>query len=52
MNLFNELRYTKEHEWIRIEKGIATIGIADFAQAELGDIVLIPAKGYNIIRGL
>jgi len=36
-----ELKYTKEHEWIKIEGDIATIGISDFAQSELGDIVFI-----------
>ena len=41
MNIPAELRYTKDHEWIRIEGGTATIGITDFAQGELGDIVFI-----------
>ncbi|NCW11950.1 MAG: glycine cleavage system protein GcvH [Chitinophagia bacterium] len=36
-----ELRYTKDHEWIKIEGNVATIGITDFAQSELGDIVYI-----------
>lgn len=36
-----ELRYTKDHEWIKIEDNVATIGITDFAQSELGDIVYI-----------
>lgn len=36
-----ELRYTKDHEWIKVEGDIATIGITDFAQGELGDIVYI-----------
>lgn len=36
-----ELRYTKDHEWIRIEGGRATIGITEFAQSELGDIVYV-----------
>ena len=36
-----ELRYTKDHEWVKIEGNIATIGITDFAQSELGDIVYI-----------
>ena len=34
-----DLKYTKDHEWIRIDDNIATIGITDFAQGELGDIV-------------
>ncbi|HMT30895.1 MAG TPA: glycine cleavage system protein GcvH [Bacteroidia bacterium] len=41
MNFPQELKYTKDHEWIRIEGDIATIGITDFAQGELGDIVYI-----------
>lgn len=41
MNIPSDLHYTKEHEWIRIENGIATIGITDFAQGELGDIVFV-----------
>lgn len=36
-----ELKYTKEHEWIKLEGDVATIGITDFAQNELGDIVFI-----------
>jgi glycine cleavage system H protein len=42
-----DLRYTKEHEWVRVEGGEAVIGITDFAQASLGDIVFIdlPQKG-------
>jgi|TARA_B100001013_G_scaffold70288_1_gene37007 glycine cleavage system H protein len=41
MNLPKELKYTKEHEWIKVDGNIATIGITDFAQGELGDIVYI-----------
>jgi glycine cleavage system H protein len=41
MDLPSELKYTKDHEWIRIEGKIATIGITDFAQGELGDIVYV-----------
>ena len=41
MNIPNDLRYTKEHEWVRLEGDIATIGITDYAQGELGDIVFI-----------
>ena len=36
-----DLKYTKDHEWIRIDDNIATIGITDFAQGELGDIVYV-----------
>ena len=41
MNIPNDLRYTKEHEWVRLEGDVATIGITDYAQGELGDIVFI-----------
>lgn len=41
MNIPANLRYTKEHEWIVVEGNIATIGITDFAQGELGDIVFV-----------
>ncbi len=41
MNIPEELKYTKDHEWVKIEDGIATIGITDFAQKELGDIVYV-----------
>jgi glycine cleavage system H protein len=41
MNIPEELKYTEEHEWVKIEDNIATIGITDFAQSELGDIVYL-----------
>jgi glycine cleavage system H protein len=41
MNIPSDLKYTKDHEWIKIEDNIATVGITDFAQGELGDIVYI-----------
>jgi glycine cleavage system H protein len=41
MNFPSNLRYTKDHEWISLEGNIATIGITDFAQRELGDIVYV-----------
>jgi len=41
MNIPSELKYTKDHEWIKIEDNIATVGITDFAQSELGDIVYV-----------
>jgi glycine cleavage system H protein len=53
-NLFmqfpDNLRYTKDHEWIKIDGNTATVGITDFAQRELGDIVFvdIPSKGKKI----
>ena len=47
MNVPANLHYTKDHEWIALENNVATIGITDFAQGELGDIVYvdIPTKG-------
>jgi glycine cleavage system H protein len=41
MNVPKDLKYTKDHEWIKIDGEIATIGITDFAQGELGDIVYV-----------
>jgi glycine cleavage system H protein len=41
MNFPAELRYTKEHEWIKLDGNVATVGITDFAQRELGDIVYV-----------
>ena len=41
MNIPAELKYTKDHEWIKIEGNTATVGITDFAQGELGDIVYV-----------
>ncbi|MEE9363915.1 MAG: glycine cleavage system protein GcvH [Cellulophaga sp.] len=44
MNIPAELKYTKDHEWIKIEGDIATVGITDFAQGELGDIVYVEVE--------
>ena len=44
MNIPQELKYTKDHEWIKVEGDIATIGITDFAQGELGDIVYVEVE--------
>ena len=41
MNILENLKYTKDHEWLRVEGGEAYIGITDFAQSELGDIVFV-----------
>ncbi len=41
MNIPAELKYTKDHEWVKIEGDIATVGITEFAQSELGDIVYV-----------
>tara|TARA_B100000767_G_scaffold103702_1_gene99558 strand:- start:390 stop:770 length:381 start_codon:yes stop_codon:yes gene_type:complete len=47
MNVPEELKYTKDHEWVKIEGDIATIGITDFAQGELGDIVYVEVESLN-----
>ena len=41
MNIPKELKYTKDHEWVRIDGDTATVGVTDFAQGELGDIVFV-----------
>jgi len=46
----DDLKYTKEHEWVRVENGTAVVGITDYAQGELGDIVFVelPANGTKV----
>lgn len=44
MNFPSELRYTKDHEWVKVEGNTATIGITDYAQRELGDIVYVEVE--------
>ncbi|MBW1294659.1 glycine cleavage system protein GcvH [Aquimarina litoralis] len=44
MNIPSELKYTKDHEWIKIDGDVATVGITDFAQSELGDIVYVEVE--------
>lgn len=44
MNIPQELKYTKDHEWVRIEGDVATVGVTDFAQGELGDIVYVEVE--------
>lgn len=44
MNIPADLKYTKDHEWVKIEGDIATVGITDFAQGELGDIVYVEVE--------
>ena len=53
MEIPQDLKYTKDHEWVRIEDGVATVGITDFAQGELGDIVYveIETEGDTIPAG-
>jgi glycine cleavage system H protein len=44
MNVPAELKYTKDHEWVRIEGDVAVIGVTDYAQSELGDIVFVEVE--------
>jgi len=50
-NIPAELKYTKEHEWVKVDGATATIGITDYAQGELGDIVFVelPAVGDELV---
>lgn len=52
MNVPVDLKYTKEHEWVKVEGNIATVGITDWAQGELGDIVFVelPAAGLAVAQ--
>ena len=53
MNHPNDLKYTKEHEWVKIQNNSVTVGITDFAQGELGDIIFIerPKEGESFNAG-
>ena len=53
MNIPQELKYTKDHEWVKIDGDVATIGVTDFAQGELGDIVYveIESEGEELTSG-
>ncbi len=53
MNYPAELQYSRDHEWLRMEDGIAVIGISDFAQSELGDVVFVnlPEVGDDTTAG-
>lgn len=53
LNFPEELRYVESHEWVRIENGMARIGITDYAQDQLGDVVFVelPAAGKTLARG-
>ena len=50
MNLPENLKYTDDHEWVSINDGVATVGITDFAQSELGDIIFVefPDTGISV----
>jgi glycine cleavage system H protein len=47
MNVPNDLLYTNDHEWVSVEGNVATVGITDFAQSELGDIVFVEFPELN-----
>ncbi len=53
MNIPTDLKYTKEHEWIKIDGNLAAVGITDYAQGELGDIVFVelPSVGDDVKAG-
>ena len=53
MNVPAELRYTKDHEWVRVEGDVCVVGITDFAQDSLGDVVFVelPAVGATLAQG-
>ena len=53
MNYPTDLKYTKSHEWLRMEDGVAVVGISDFAQDALGDVVFInlPQEGDETVAG-
>jgi glycine cleavage system H protein len=53
MNIPAELKYTRDHEWVKVEGNLVTVGITDFAQSSLGDVVFIevPAKGTGVTVG-
>lgn len=51
MQVPEELRYSEEHEWVRIAEGVATIGITDHAQHELGDIVFVELPALGTVLG-
>lgn len=53
MDIPSDLKYDQTHEWVKVEGDIATIGITDFAQSQLGDIVFVdlPEKGKTVAKG-
>jgi len=53
MSVPSELRYSREHEWVRVDGDVARIGITDFAQESLGDVVFVqlPDVGLDVIAG-
>ncbi len=53
MQIPNNLKYSKEHEWVRVEENKVVVGISDYAQSQLGDIVFVelPAVGASVVLG-
>ncbi|HET6510872.1 MAG TPA: glycine cleavage system H protein, partial [Candidatus Kapabacteria bacterium] len=52
MNFPSELKYTKEHEWLRVEGNVGTVGVTDYAQGELGDVIFVDVKpGQTVNAG-
>jgi len=53
MNVPENLKYTEEHEWISVDQNIATVGVTDYAQGELGDVVFVemPTLGKSFKKG-
>ena len=53
MQIPNSLKYSKEHEWVRVEENKVVVGISDYAQSQLGDIVFVelPAVGASVVVG-
>ena len=53
MKILENLKYTKDHEWVRVEGDFGWVGVTDFAQGELGDVVFVelPAVGVKLVQG-
>lgn len=53
MNIPKNLKYTQTHEWVKVDSGVGTVGVSDFAQQELGDIVFVeaPEVGVGVTTG-
>jgi glycine cleavage system H protein len=53
MEIPKDCQYTKEHEWVRVEGNVATVGVSDYAQSQLGDVVFLelPLQGDTVTKG-
>ncbi len=53
MNIQPDLKYTREHEWVKVSDGVATVGVSDYAQDALGDVVFVdlPGEGAALSQG-